>query len=171
MRVVLKAGRDHAVRQGHPWIYSGAINAIEGEAERGAVAEIRGADGRVLGQGMWNDRTSIAVRMLTRGTEPIDDAFIARRIADACRLRDAALRDTDAWRVVNGEGDLLPGVVVDRYAEFVICQFLTAGADRLKTSVVRALEAQLAPRGIYERSEGNVRTAEGLARTTGILAG
>jgi 23S rRNA (cytosine1962-C5)-methyltransferase len=170
MRVVLKPGRDHAVRQGHPWIYSGAIAAVEGEGERGAVVEVVAADGRLLGRGMWNDRTSIAVRMLARGAEAIDDAFVARRIETARRLR-AVFRDTDAWRLVNGEGDLFPGLVVDRYGDFLACQLLTAGADLLKPSIVKALESVVAPRGIFERSEGNVRTAEGLTRTSGVLAG
>ena len=170
MRIVLKPGRDHAVRQGHPWIYSGAVAAVEGEGERGMIAEVRAADGRLLGHGMWNDRTSIAVRMLAHGAEAVDDAFVARRIESARRLR-AVIRDSDAWRLVNGEGDLFPGLVVDRYRDFLVCQFLTAGADRLKPSVVKALGDALAPRGIFERSEGNVRTAEGLERVSGVLAG
>ncbi len=170
MRVVLKPGRDHAVRQGHPWIYSGAIAGVEGDGERGAVVEVHAADGRLLGRGTWNDRTSIAVRMLTHGAEPVDDALVGRRIDAALDLR-RAVTGSDAWRVVNGEGDLFPGLVVDRYGDFLACQFLTAGADRLKPAVVAALVARLGPRGIFERSEGNVRTAEGLARVSGVIAG
>lgn len=170
MRIVLKPGRDWAVRTGHPWIFSGAIAAVEGEGGPGCVAEIVGADGRVLGRGTWNAKTSIAVRMLTPRAETIDAAFVRRRIETALELR-RLLRDTDAWRLVNGEGDLLPGIVVDRYGDFLVCQFLTAGAEGLKPWIVAALEALLAPRGVFERSEGNVRTAEGLTRVTGVLAG
>jgi 23S rRNA (cytosine1962-C5)-methyltransferase len=170
MRVVLKPGRDWAVATGHPWIYSGAVAALEEEDVPGAVAEVRAADGRLLGRGTWNPKTSIAVRMLTRGDEPVDAAFVRRRLESARALR-ALVRDSDAWRLVNGEGDRLPGVVVDRYGDYLVCQFLTAGAEGLKPWLVEALGALLAPRGIFERSEGNVRTAEGLARTTGVLAG
>src|SRR5690606_26356761 len=97
-------------------------------------------------------------------------AFVRERLAAALQIR-ALVPGTDALRLVNGEGDGLPGVVVDRYAEFAVCQFLTAGADVLKPWVVDALTAALPLRGVYERSEGNVRTAEGLARATGVLAG
>jgi len=170
MRVVLKPGRDWAVRGGHPWIFSGAIATTEGEGEPGSVVEVWSADGRQLGSGTWSPRTSIAVRMLARGATAVDDALIRERIASALRLREL-VRETDAWRLVNGEGDQLPGVVVDRYDTFLVCQFLTAGADRLKPAIVAALAALQTPRGIFERSEGSVRTAEGLPRSVGVLAG
>jgi 23S rRNA (cytosine1962-C5)-methyltransferase len=171
MRVTLKPGRDFSVRAGHPWIFSGAIASTEGDAAAGAIAEVRAADGRVLGFGTWSPGNSIAVRMLTRGARPIDADLVRERVRDAVALR-ALVTDTDAMRLVNGEGDRLPGLVVDRYGDFVVCQFITAGADALKPLVVLALQAALpATRGIYERSEGNVRNAEGLPRTVGVLAG
>jgi 23S rRNA (cytosine1962-C5)-methyltransferase len=170
MRIVLKPGRDFAVRAGHPWIFSGAIASVDDAATPGAVGEVHGADGRLLGRGSWNPKTSIAVRMLTRGEEPVDAAFVYRRLETALRWR-SALRGSDAWRLVNGEGDQLPGVVVDRYGDVLVAQFLTAGAEHLKPWVVAGLEALCAPRGIFERSEGNVRRAEGLAASTGVLAG
>ena len=170
MRVILKPGRERMVRGGHPWIYSGAIASAEGEPPPGAVVEVVGADGRPLGRGTWSPSTSIAVRMLTRGTRAIDAAFVGERVACARRLR-ALVRDTDALRLVHGEGDGLPGVVVDRYADFLVCQLLTAGAEALRPLLVDALMAQVAPRGIYERSEGRVRTAEGLERRTGVVVG
>jgi 23S rRNA (cytosine1962-C5)-methyltransferase len=108
--------------------------------------------------------------MLTQRAEVVDAAFIHRRVEAALALR-RLIRDSDAWRLVNGEGDVLPGVIVDRYGDFLVCQLLTAGADGMRAWLVDALGALLAPRGIFERSEGNVRTAEGLARTTGVLAG
>ena len=170
MRVVLKPGREWAVRRGHPWIYSGAIQRVEGEDVPGTIAEVTTADGHLLGRGMWNPRTSIAVRVVSRGPEPIDEAFVRRRLERALRLR-ALVRGTNAMRLVNGEGDGLPGVVVDRYADQLVCQFLTAGADGLRPAVVAALLGLVTPRGIYERSEGSVRTAEGLERRSGLLAG
>jgi 23S rRNA (cytosine1962-C5)-methyltransferase len=171
MRIVLKPGRDFAVRAGHPWIFSGAVDRVVDAETPGAIAEVVGADGRLVGRGTWNPKTSIAVRMLARGDEPIDAAFVRRRLEAALRWRRSSLRGSDAWRLVNGEGDYLPGVVVDRYGDFLVAQFLTAGAERLKAWVVEGLEATCAPRGIFERSEGNVRVAEGLGRVTGVLAG
>lgn len=170
MRIVLKPGRDFAVRTGHPWIFSGAIDRLVDGETAGAVADVVSADGRLLGRGSWNPGTSIAVRMLTRGEEAVDAALVRRRIESALRWR-SAVRGSNAWRLVNGEGDHLPGVVVDRYADFLVAQFLTAGAERLKPWIVEALVAVAAPQGIFERSEGNVRTAEGLQRTVGVLAG
>jgi 23S rRNA (cytosine1962-C5)-methyltransferase len=169
-RVILKPGRDHAVRGGHPWIFSGAIAAVEGDPAPGSVVEVRDAERRTVGCGMWNPRTSIAVRMLARDRPAIDDAFLRGRLAAALDLR-TLVRGTDALRLVNGEGDGLPGVVVDRYGSFLVCQFLTAGAQQLKLALVEALAALVAPAGIYERSEGNVRKAEGLGPSTGVLAG
>ncbi len=170
MRVDLKPGRDFALRAGHPWIFSGAIARVEDADGPGAIADVYAADGRLLGRGTWHPKTSIAVRMLTRGAEPVDAALVRGRLASALRWRQS-VRGSDAWRLVNGEGDRLPGVVVDRYGDFLVAQFLTAGAERLKPWVIEGLEALCAPRGIFERSEGNVRRAEGLAPSTGVLAG
>jgi len=170
MRVTLKQGRDFSVRSGHPWIFSGAVARVDDEGPAGAVAAVHAADGRLLGYGSWNAATSIAVRMLSRGPRPVDAAFVRERIDAALAIRALVVR-TDALRLVNGEGDGLPGLVVDRYADFAVCQFLTAGADALKPWIVDALSAAMPLRGIYERSEGNVRTAEGLARVVGVLAG
>lgn len=170
MRVTLKIGRDFSVRAGHPWIFSGAIAAAEGEALPGSVVEVCAGDGRVLGFGTWNPGNSIAVRMFTRGARTIDAGLVRERLTEALQLR-ALVTGTDAMRLVNGEGDRFPGLVIDRYGEFVVCQFITAGAEALKPFVIESLQALVPLQGIYERSEGNVRTAEGLPRTCGVLAG
>ena len=170
MRVTLKLGRDFSVRAGHPWIFSGAIAATAGDAVAGSVAEVCAADGRVLGFGTWSPGNSIAIRMMTRGPRTIDADVVRARLTAALSVR-ALVTGTDAMRLVNGEGDRFPGLIVDRYGDFVVCQFITAGAEALKPFVVEALQALLPLRGIYERSEGNVRTAEGLPRTCGVLAG
>jgi 23S rRNA (cytosine1962-C5)-methyltransferase len=170
MRVTLKPGRDFSVRAGHPWIFSGAIATTDGDAPAGTVAEVVSADGRTLGHGTWSPRTSIAVRMLTRAPEAFGPTLVRDRIAAATALRRLVTR-TDAMRLVNGEGDRLPGLVVDRYGDFLVCQFITTGAELLKAEVVEALVEVVRPRGIYERSEGSARTAEGLPRTVGVLAG
>ena len=173
MRVItLKPRREGPVRAGHPWIFSGAIAAgLEG-AEPGEPVRVVAASGRFLAAGYCNPRTPIAVRILTNEDEPVDGTLVHRRLDEAFALRRELLgAGLEAYRVVNGEGDRLPGIVVDRYGDFVVCQFLTAGAARLAPAVVAAIEEGLHPRGIFERSEGAVRTEEGLAGARGVLAG
>jgi 23S rRNA (cytosine1962-C5)-methyltransferase len=170
----LKPGREGPVRAGHPWIFSGAINTVEGYSSAGGLARIVAADGSFIGIGSHNPnpRCSIAVRMLTRTETAIDSDFIRRRLETALTLRRSLIpQDTTAFRLVNGEGDFLPGFVVDVYSHFVVCQCLTAGADRLKPLIVEGLVALLAPQGVYEKSEGNVRQEEGLLNATGVLWG
>src|SRR5262245_25541460 len=125
MRVTLKPGRDFSVRSGHPWIFSGAIARVEGDAPPGTLAEVAAADGTIVGWGTWSPRTSIAVRMLTRGPRPVDAALVRERVREAVAVR-GLITGTDAMRLVNGEGDRFPGLVVDRYGEFLVCQFITA---------------------------------------------
>ncbi len=171
-RLTLKPRREGPVRGGHPWIFSGAIaSGLEG-AEPGEPVAVHAAGGRYLAAGYCNPQTPIAVRVLTHEQEAIDAALVRRRLDEALALRRATLpADLDAYRVLNGEGDRLPGVVVDRYGDFLVCQFLTAGAARLVPAAVEGLGERLAPRGIFERSEGAVRTEEGLAGARGVLAG
>ena len=173
MRVVtLKRGRESPVRAGHPWIFSGAIAAGLDGAEPGETVRVVAADGRFVAAGYANPRTAIAVRVLTTDDEPLDAAFVRRRLDEALAVRTELLgAHLDAYRLVNGEGDRLPGVVVDRYADYVVCQFLTAGAARLASTVAAAIEDRLRPTGIFERSEGAVRTEEGLSGARGVLAG
>ena len=168
---MLNAGRDRPLRAGHPWVFAGAIARGLSEIAAGDPVRVRAADGRVVGTGYANPTTTIAVRLLAHADEPVDDALVARRIDDALALRRAVLPEASALRLVNGEGDAFAGVVADRYADVVVCQFLTAGAARLAPAVVAALAARLAPRTIYERSEGAVRREEGLANAVGVLAG
>jgi len=169
--IVLKPGRDRPLRAGHPWVFSGAIASGLESVVAGDPVRVRAADGRVLGVGHANPKTTIAVRLVSHDDEPLDTALVARRIDAALALRRACLPDTTAYRVLNGEGDGLPGVVVDRYGDTLVCQMLTAGAARLAPTVVELLGARLAPRTIYERSEGAVRREEGIENATGVRAG
>jgi 23S rRNA (cytosine1962-C5)-methyltransferase len=170
--VTLKPGREAPVRAGHPWIFSGAIASGLDGAEPGEAVRVTATGGAFVAAGYANPRTAIAVRVLTLDDEPVDAAFILRRIDDALALRRVVVpAETTAYRVVNGEGDRLPGIVVDRYGEHLVCQMLTAGAARLAGPLVEALQTRLAPRGIYERSEGGVRAEEGIGGTRGVLAG
>ncbi len=170
--VRLKPGREGPVRAGHPWIFSGAISAITGQGPAGSLARVVTADGGFLGLGYYNARCSIAVRMLTRAEMVIDASFVRQRLETALNLRRALLPpETTGYRLVNGEGDFLPGFVVDVYGQFLVCQCLTAGAETLKPLLVEELAALLSPAGIYEKSEGNVRQEEGLPNATGVVWG
>lgn len=168
----LRSGKDRPVRQGHPWVFSGAIRDLDPAIAPGSVVRLCAADGEALGVGYVNPRCTIAVRMLSRRDEAIDAAFVARRVAAAIALRAHVVgADTDAYRLINGEGDGLPGILVDRYGGALVVQILTAGADQLRPLLVAALVEHLRPRVVVERSEGGVRAVEGLAPATGILVG
>ena len=171
-RITLQPGRERPVRAGHPWIFSRAIaSGLEG-AEPGEPVEVRSAGGAFVAAGYANPKTTIAIRVLTLEEEPVDGRLVRRRLDEALALRRATLgAGLTSYRVVNGEGDRLPGIVADRYGDFVVCQFLTAGAARLAPVFVEALRDTLAPTGVYERSEGGVRAEEGIPGARGVLAG
>ncbi len=175
--VTLKPGREGPVRAGHPWVFSGAIAHISAKEPAGSLAHVVTANGQMLGTGYLNPACSIAVRMLTRSAQAIDitPAFIRSRLERALTLRQTLVSpDTTGYRLVNGEGDFLPGFVIDRYDRFVVLQCLTAGADALRSLVVEAVADLLSPHGIhgiYEKSEGRVRKEEGLINRAGVIWG
>jgi 23S rRNA (cytosine1962-C5)-methyltransferase len=171
-RLALKPRRDLPVRAGHPWVFSGAIAHGLDAVRPGEPVRLHSADGHFVAVGYANPKTAITVRVLTLEDEAIDAGFLARRLDQAIALRAATLpAGLTAYRLINGEGDRLPGVVIDRYGEFLVCQFLTAGAAAFAATLVEQLVERFAPRGIYERSEGGVRTEEGLAGARGVLFG
>jgi 23S rRNA (cytosine1962-C5)-methyltransferase len=168
----LRSGKDRPVRFGHPWIFSGAIRNLEPDVEPGTIVRVQAAGGDLLGIGYVNPRCTIAVRMLTFADEAIDASFIDRRVESAIRLREEQIAsDTNAYRVVNGEGDRLPGFLVDRFDDVLILQCLTAGAERLKPFLVESLVRRLQPRALAERSSGSVRRIEGLRPHSAVLYG
>ncbi|HKM99557.1 MAG TPA: class I SAM-dependent rRNA methyltransferase [Candidatus Binataceae bacterium] len=172
-RIYLRAGRDGPVRGGNPWIFSQAIGRIEpATLEAGALAEVYDAGGDLIGAGYYNPRTTIAIRIIAWGeTRPLPE-IVAGRIDGAIRLRRQFVRDdTDSYRLINGDGDGLSGVVVDRYGDVLMVQLLTAGADRMRELLAPALAARLAPRAIIERSQGAVRKQEDLPDSAGVLIG
>jgi len=172
-RVFLRTGRDGPVRGGNPWIFSQAIARVEpADAAPGTIASIVNSGGDLLGLGYLNLTTTIAVRMLAWGEAPELDALVARRIDAALALRHRVVaNDTDCYRLINGDGDGLSGIVVDRYGDTLVVQLLTAGADRMRELLVRELSRVIAPRAIIERSIGAVRKQEGLADRAALLAG
>jgi 23S rRNA (cytosine1962-C5)-methyltransferase len=175
--VTLKPGREGPVRAGHPWVFSGAIGNISAKEPAGSLAHVVTANGQMLGTGYLNPACSIAVRMLIRSAQAtaITPAFIRSRLERALTLRQSLIPpNTTGYRLVNGEGDFLPGFVIDVYDRFVVLQCLTAGADALRSVVVEAVADLLSPhgiRGIYEKSEGKVRKEEGLVNRAGVIWG
>jgi 23S rRNA (cytosine1962-C5)-methyltransferase len=169
--VVLKPGRDKAIRHRHHWIFSGAVRDLP-EFEDGAVLPVRAADGELLGHGYFNRRSSITGRMVGFGEEP-PEAAIRRSLDRALALRerffDPAM--TNARRLINAEGDGLPGLVADLYDDVLVLQVATLGMERLKPLVVDHLAAALRPRAVYERSDLPARREEGLEDAVGWLAG
>jgi 23S rRNA (cytosine1962-C5)-methyltransferase len=172
-RVLLRTGRDGPVRGGNPWIFSQAIARIDpAPPAAGAMVEVRDSGGDLLGVGYYNPATTIAVRMLWWGEALELPAIIARRLNGAVALRKSFVgADTNAYRLVNGDGDGLSGVVIDRYADVAVIQLLTAGADRMRDDLIAALSARGRIRSIVERSQGAVRRQEGLADRAGVLTG
>lgn len=172
-RIFLKQGRDGPVRGGNPWIFSQAIERVEPAAlEPGARVWVIDAGGARLGHGYYNRATTIAVRMLAIGNEPGPDEIVRWRLRRALELRGRVIEpDTDCYRILNGDGDGLSGVVADRYGDVVVLQLLTAGAERMRQEIVAELGRTLGPRAILERSQGAVRRQEGLDDRASVLAG
>jgi 23S rRNA (cytosine1962-C5)-methyltransferase len=170
---VLKRGREGPVRGGNPWIFSQAIERVEpASIEAGAIVSVHDASGAMLGMGYCNPATTIAIRMIAWGETPAIDELIARRLKGALDLRRRFVGDgTNAYRLINGDGDGLSGVVVDRFDDVLVVQLLTAGADRMRELLVAELGKLLHPRSIVERSHGAVRKQEGLNDYEAVLAG
>ncbi|HVN27774.1 MAG TPA: class I SAM-dependent rRNA methyltransferase [Candidatus Binataceae bacterium] len=172
-KIFLKPGRDATVRGGNPWIFSGAIQRTEpGNLAAGAPVEVHDASGALIGVGYFNPATTIAVRMMAWGVAPPVEEILKHRLNGALALRRQVVRDdTDCYRLVNGDGDGFSGIVIDRYADVLVMQFLTAGADQMRDAIVANLKELLRPRAIIERSSGAVRKAEGLEDREGVLFG
>ncbi|MCA9965864.1 MAG: class I SAM-dependent rRNA methyltransferase [Anaerolineales bacterium] len=173
-QLILKKGREKPVVQRHPWLFSGGIARVVGEPEAGDVVEVVGENGRFLATAYYNPHSQIRARVLSwREGEAIDAAFWNGRLQRALAAR-AALQlepQTTAYRLVNAEADGLPGLVVDKYGDFLVMQCLTLGIDQRKTEIAALLAELVQPVGIVERSDVDVRRKEGLAETIGVLWG
>jgi 23S rRNA (cytosine1962-C5)-methyltransferase len=164
--VSLKPRREAPLLAGHAWVFSGAIGHLSRPAEPGEVVDVRTAEGAFVGRGYYHPQTDIAVRLLTRDAgEAIDAAFLGRAIRRAARLRAGLDQNrTNAFRLVNSEGDGLPGVVIDSYAGYLVAQISTAGMERLREPLVQALVKEMQPRGVLLRNDASGRAREGLPR-------
>jgi 23S rRNA (cytosine1962-C5)-methyltransferase len=171
--VVVSAKAEKSLLRRHPWIFSGAVHK-EAAAEAGATVAVRAVDGRFLAWGAYSPHSQIRVRTwsLDEG-DTIAAAFFERRLVEAidARPKMALLTPCTAMRLVNAESDGLPGLIVDRYGDFLVCQFLSAGAEYWKEIIVAQLQRLLPCQGIYERSDVDVRAKEGLPLRSGVLWG
>jgi 23S rRNA (cytosine1962-C5)-methyltransferase len=171
-RIILNRGEERRIRGGHPWVFSNEIREIQGERLPGITADIFDTGGSFLGTGYYNPRSLIAVRLLTRERADIDGRdFFLERIGRALALRRQLYPGMETFRLVHGEGDFLPGLVVDKYGEWLSVQLLTAGMEARRELIVAALSELLEPRGIVARNDVAVRSLEGLAETVELLAG
>jgi 23S rRNA (cytosine1962-C5)-methyltransferase len=157
------------LQRGHPWIYRSDLAEVS--AEPGAVVRVLDPRRRPAGYAFFSDRSQIALRMLTRRDEPPDIHFWRERLARALQFRAALDLDATAYRLVHGEADLLPALIVDRYGEYLVIQTLSQGTERLAPTVVQLLVEQLAPRGILARNDPRVRLLEGLEPKVELLHG
>ncbi len=166
--VVTRRGEER-VRSGHPWIYKSDV--AEAHAGGGATVRVVGPRGRAIGQALYSDRSEIALRLLTRGAEPADLALWRARLERAIRFRESLHIDATAYRLVHGEADLLPSLVVDRYGDYLVLQALSQGVDRLLPEITALLADIVKPAGILARNDPRVRLLEGLEQRVEVLHG
>ena len=171
--VVLAPDRDRAVRRRHPWVLSGAVARVEGQGAPGDWARVLTADGETLGFGHWSPSSQIRVRMFSFEAAPPGDGLIAARIATAVARRagDPLVGDTDAVRLVNAEGDGLPGLVVDRYGDALVVRLATAGMDARRALVADALRSATGAGAALERPDAQAARREGIPSQQGPLWG
>ena len=167
--VVINRRGEERVRSGHPWIYKSDV--AEARADAGATVRVIGARGRAIGQALYSDRSEIALRLLTRGAELADVALWQSRIEQAVKFRELLEIDATAYRLVHGEADLMPSLVVDRYGDYLVVQALSQGVDRLLPEITRLLVEIVRPAGILARNDPRVRLLEGLERRVEVLYG
>ena len=171
--VILKKGEGRTIKAGGAWVYDNEIDRIDGDFENGDIVRVLDFDGYDMGYGFLNTQSKLTVRMLSRRGAEITDDFIARRVRAAWEYRKKVV-DTSSCRVIFGEADFLPGIVVDKFEDVLVVESLALGIDRLKPQILKALTEVLAEdgisiRGIYERSDAPVRKKEGMEPFKGFL--
>ncbi len=164
---------EERILRGHPWVYRSDIVAVT-DADAGAVVRVlsgRGGKHRTLGSALYSDRSEIAIRMVSRTEDPVDEAFWHKRLQQAVAYRETLQIDASAYRLVHGEGDLIPSLVVDRYGDYLVLQALSQGTNRLQSQFTAHLVDLVRPKGILARNDPRVRLLEGLDQTVELLHG
>ncbi len=171
--LILKEGREHSLLRRHPWIFSGAVSRVTGVPGQGDTVEVRDAKGNFLAYAAYSPDSKICGRVWSfQQNEVIDETFFRHRIASAYRLRKAVFGNKlpEAYRLIHSESDFLPGVTCDIYGAYAVCQLCSAGAEKFKDIIAKCV-LEYAPEGVYERSDPDSRTREGLSPRTGLLLG
>ncbi|HXN26596.1 MAG TPA: class I SAM-dependent rRNA methyltransferase [Candidatus Acidoferrales bacterium] len=167
--VVISTRGVERLRSGHPWVYRSDVRSAQAEA--GAIVRVTDERGRLHGRAFYSDKSQIAVRLLTRENVPVDRAFFAERLRRAAAYRETVVENTEAYRLVHGEADLLPSIVIDRYGDYLVVQTLSQASERQKDLIVEILVELYSPRGILERNDPKVRLLEGLPQSVSMLHG
>ena len=173
--VTLKKGAGRTLKQGGPWIYDNEIESIMGSFADGDIVAVHDFDGYPLGKGFINRNSKLTVRMMTRNRDAeIDEAFIRMRVQNAWEYRKKVMDDISSCRVIFGEADFLPGIVIDKFADVLVVESLALGIDRFKVMIVDILKELMEAdgiyiRGVYERSDAKVREQEGMERIKGFI--
>lgn len=170
--LILNPGREKSLQHRHPWIFTGAVERIKGEPQSGETVAVRDTHGAFLALAAYSPKSQILGRVWTyRENETVDEAFLRARLARAIGLRQELAKVTDGMRLVHGESDGLPGLVVDRYGDTLVMQVLSAGMERWRETLVNLLVELTSCANLYERSDAEVRDLEGLPARAGILRG
>jgi len=170
-QIILRKNEEHRILSGHQWVFSNEIKAIRGNPEAGDVVELLRCDEKFLGAGFFNPHSLIAFRLLSKERESVTFEFLEERINRALQLRRRLFPGDESFRLVHGEGDFLPGLVVDKYNEFLSLQTLSVGMDRRLTLICDVLESLFHPKAIVERNESPLRSLEHLLLKKGVLRG
>lgn len=170
--LILNPGREKSLQHRHPWIFTGAVERIKGEPQSGETVAVRDTHGAFLALAAYSPKSQILGRVWTyRENEAVDEAFLRARLARAIGLRQELAKATDGMRLVHGESDGLPGLVVDRYGDTLVMQVLSAGMERWRGALADLLMELTGCANLYERSDAEVRDLEGLPVRSGILRG
>ena len=172
--VRLKKGKEKAVKQLHPWVFSGAIDQLKGKPENGDIIMVTDSNNDFLAYGFYNSQSRVAVRLLEWNLETeINESWWQKKIRKAVKYREELdTEKTNTYRLIFSEADYLPGLIVDRYADFLSVQILTTGMERIKHVLLDELQALLDPKGIFERSDASARAHDGMeASPGGVLMG
>ncbi len=170
-QIVLKKNEERRIVAGHPWVFSNEIRETKGDPSIGDIVELRTAGGLLLGIGFYNPHSLIAFRLLSQSVEEIDAGFFRKRIEQALALREPLVDESSACRIVHGEGDFLPGLVVDRFNDLLVVQTYSYGMDLRLPVVAEVLQSLLHPSAIIERNESPLRLLEHLPQRKGVLSG
>jgi 23S rRNA (cytosine1962-C5)-methyltransferase len=167
--VTISPRGEDRIRSGHPWIYRSDV--AKASAGPGSIVQVAGSRGRAIGHALYSDRSEISLRMLNYGPEPVDRAFWRARLEQAIRFRETLAIDATAFRMIHGEADRLPSLVVDRYGDCLVLQALSQGMDRLLPEITSLLVELVKPAGILARNDPRVRLLEGLEQRVEVLHG